>query len=221
MERGHPCPHEREARRKDSMSIGTYKPRGWHSRGYLPHFDAGEIFQTITFRLHDSMPQHLLKKWRQELALESPHFEDALQYRIEAYLDRGYGACYLRSRQIAEIVQSALLFFDGERYRLSAWVIMPNHVHLLATPCSPHSMSEVMHSIKSYTSQQANKALNRSGRFWFEDYFDRYVRNAQHYENAVSYIINNPVRAGLCKSFRDWQFSSAWFRSREPSAART
>ena len=220
MERGHPCPHERQARRKDPMSLDTHKSRGWHSRGYLPHFDAGEIFQTITFRLHDSMPQHLLEKWRQELAGESPDFEDELRYRIEAYLDRGYGACYLRSKLIAEIVQSALFYFDGERYRLSAWVIMPNHVHLLAAPCSPHSLSEVMHSIKSYTAQQANKALKRSGRFWFEDYFDRYVRNAQHYENAVSYIINNPVRAGLCKSFRDWEFSSAWFRWHERSAAR-
>jgi REP element-mobilizing transposase RayT len=202
------------------MSLNIHKPRGWHSRGYLPHFDAGEIFQTITFRLHDSLAQQLLEKWRQELARESPDFEDELRYRIEAHLDCGYGACYLRSKQIAEIVQSALFYFDGERYRLSAWVIMPNHVHLLAAPCSPHSLSEVVHSIKSYTSQQANRALKRSGRFWFEDYFDRYIRNAQHYESAVSYIVNNPVRAGLCKSSRDWQFSSASLQAHELNAAR-
>jgi REP element-mobilizing transposase RayT len=214
MERGHPCPHEREARR-NVMSSDKHQPRGWHSRGYLPHFDAGEIFQTITFRLHDSMPQNLLEKWRRELTRESPDFEDELRYRIEAYLDRGCGACYLADKRIAELIQNALLYFDGDRYRLCAWVVMPNHVHLLAAPCVPHSLSGVMHSIKSYTAQQANKILGRTGRFWFEDYFDRYIRNEQHYENAVSYIINNPVRAGLCKSFRDWQFSSAWFSSRD------
>jgi REP element-mobilizing transposase RayT len=194
--------------------ISDHKPIGWHSRGYLPHFDAGEVFQSITFRLYDSMPQTLLEQWKQELARESEEFEDKLRYKIEAYLDRGIGACYLANNRIATLVQSALLHFDGERYRLAAWVVMPNHVHLLAAPCSPHSLSNIMHSIKSYTAQQANKILGRKGNFWFEDYFDRYIRNANHYENALSYIESNPEGAGLCKSSRDWEFSSAWFRSR-------
>src|SRR6266403_1570918 len=106
-----------------------YKPLGWHSRGYLPHFDAGEVFQSITFRLYDSMPQELLVKWREELARESEQVEDKLRWRIEAYLDQGYGACYLSDIRIANMVQNALLHFDGDRYRLSAWIIMPNHVH--------------------------------------------------------------------------------------------
>src|SRR5438034_10983074 len=92
-----------------------YKPAGRHSRGYLPHFDAGEVFQSITFRLHDSMPQILLDKWKHELANESENREDELRYRIEAYLDRGMGACYLADEGIASLVQSALLHFDGER----------------------------------------------------------------------------------------------------------
>lgn len=195
------------------MSANDIQPKGWHSRGYLPHFDAGEVFQAITFRLDDSMPQQLLAKWRRELSRESEDFADAIRYRIEAYLDRGCGSCYLTDRRIATLVQSALLHFDDDRYRLSAWVVMPNHVHVLAAPCLGHTLSGIMHSIKSYTANEANKLLNRKGPFWFEDYFDRYIRNAQHYENAVNYIESNPVRAGLCRSAREWRFGSAWFRA--------
>ncbi|HEY5992759.1 MAG TPA: transposase [Candidatus Udaeobacter sp.] len=188
-----------------------HRPAGWHNRGYLPHFDAGEVFQSITFRLHDSMPQALLEEWKRELARESAHIEDDLRWRIEGYLDQGYGACHLANVQTATMVQNALLHFDGDRYRLTAWVIMPNHVHLLAAPCYGYSVSDIMHSLKSYTAQEANKMLQRKGRFWYEDYFDRYIRNAKHFENAISYIENNPVTAGLCGSAGDWQFSSARF----------
>ena len=77
------------------MMRDDFEPRGWHSRGYLPHFDAGEVFQSITFRLHDSMPQSLLEMWREELARESAEFEDKLRWRIESYLDQGYGVTEL------------------------------------------------------------------------------------------------------------------------------
>src|SRR6266849_632314 len=89
---------------------------------------------------------------------------------LKLTLDQGYGTCHLADDRIAALVQNALLHFDGERYRLSAWVLMPNHVHLLAAPLAGHSLSNMMHSIKSYTAQQANKILQRNGRFWFEDY---------------------------------------------------
>jgi putative DNA methylase len=193
-----------------------YRPAGWHSRGYLPHFDAGEVFQSITFRLYDSMPQELLVKWKSELARESEQVEDKLRWKIEAYLDTGCGACHLSDPHIANMVENALLHFDGERYRLSAWVLMPNHVHLLVAPCYAHSLSDIIHSLKSYTAQEVNKILGRKGRFWFEDYFDRYIRNARHFENALSYIENNPVRAGLCASAWEWRFGSAWHRKHVP-----
>src|SRR2546421_12424915 len=93
-----------------------YRLDGWHSRGYLPHFDGGEIPQTITFRLHDSLPQTLLDRWRQELAHEAMfNFETVLRKRIESYLDQGYGSSYLKEPGIASLVQDALLHFDGLR----------------------------------------------------------------------------------------------------------
>src|SRR5215210_2316958 len=100
---------------------------GWHSRGYLPHFDGGEISQFITFRLKDSLPLSVLDSWRRELGRE----DDAeLRRRIEAYLDQGRGNAFLREPAVAAIVERAMLHHDGKRYRLTAWVVMPNHVHL-------------------------------------------------------------------------------------------
>jgi len=69
-----------------------------------------------------------------------------------------------------------------------------------------------MHSHKSYTAHEANKLLNRTDQFWMDEYFDRYIRNAEHFRNTVKYVENNPVRAGLCSTPSDWPFSSAWFR---------
>ena len=120
----------------------------------------------------------------------------------------------MRNPKVAEIVQRALVFHDRAKYRLSAWVIMPNHVHLLCTPLSGHSLAEIMHSIKSFTSSEANKMLERSGRFWQKEYFDRYIRNARQFDRTVTYIENNPVRANLCDKAEDWVFGSAYFRKK-------
>jgi REP element-mobilizing transposase RayT len=192
--------------------------RGWHSRGYLPHFDGGEISQFITFHLGDSMPQEVIGKWKRMLDhLPEEEVKLLLQRRIEAYLDQGYGSCYLKDERIATLVQNSFLYFDGERYRLSAWVVMPNHIHLLLTPIGEYTLSSIMHSLKGYTSSESNKILSRSGKFWQEDYFDRYIRDVDHFEKAVVYIENNPVKAGLCKHSNDWRFSSAYFRARTTS----
>jgi putative DNA methylase len=196
-----------------------YRPVGWHSRGYLPHFDGGEIPQFITFRLGDSMPQGLLERWREELAREAPdNWEVALRRRVELYLDQGYGKCYLRDERVAAMAQNALLYFDGERYRLAAWVVMPNHTHFLLTPLPKYPLGGIMHSLKSYTAHRANKILRRAGQFWQEDYYDRYLRDYEHYVKTVAYIENNPVKARLCERPEDWPYSSARVRLKAGSA---
>jgi REP element-mobilizing transposase RayT len=188
---------------KDSRAVG------WHGRGYLPHFDGGEVAQSVTFRLNDSLPRSVVERWRRELA---PDEEVALRRRAEAYLDEGYGAASLKEPRVAAVVQDALLYYDGVRYRLAAWVVMPNHVHLLATPCGGHTLSGIMHSLKSYTASEVNKLLGLKGQLWMEDYFDRYVRSFAHYERAITYIENNPVKAKLCRAAEEWPFSSAHFK---------
>jgi REP element-mobilizing transposase RayT len=183
---------------------------GWHSRGYLPHFDGGELAQFITFRLHDALPGSVLARWKEELKLEKPgEIEAIMRRRVEAYLDQGHGSCYLKEPGLATMVQNALIFHDKSKYRLSSWVIMPNHVHLLCTPVTGHSLAEIMHSLKSYTASEANKMLGRKGRLWQKEYFDRYIRSARHFAKVVAYIENNPVKACLCEKAEDWPFSSA------------
>ena len=186
---------------------------GWHSRGYLPHFGWPQIAQFVTFRLADSLPQQLLEKWRAELKNESGiDIDVTLRRRIEAYLDQGYGKCHPKNPAVAALVQSSLLFFDGDRYKLSAWVVMPNHLHALMTPGAGHDLSKILQSLKSYSANEANKILFRQGKFWQQESFDRYIRNHEHFVSVVRYIENNPVKASLCKRPEDWPYSSAWFR---------
>ena len=187
--------------------------KGWHSRGYLPHFDAN-VCQFVTFHLHDSMPQHVLKRFREEI--DAGKFADRdreFRLRIENYLDAGIGRCMLREPEIAEVVENALLFRDGERYHLRAWVLMPNHGHILLRTDLGHSLSTIMRDIKGFTSRSINKLIGETGPIWQPDYFDRYIRDGKHFSTALRYIENNPVMAGLAERAEDWRFGSAWWRA--------
>ena len=135
--------------------------------------------------------------------------DDDKRSRVEQYLNSGYGACYLKDERIGRLVEEALFHFDGERYRLIAWVVMPNHVHVLVELIDGFPLGAVVHSWKSYTANKANKLLGRRGRFWFPDYFDRYIRNEGHLANAIDYIHNNPFKAGLVERPELWTYSSA------------
>lgn len=197
------------------------EPRGWYTRGYLPHFDGGEHrSQFITVRLYDSLPTEVLKRIGQEIELRKPeHISREKFILIEKYLDSGLGRCFLRQRRVAEIVRDSLLKLDGERYRLIAWVIMANHIHLLLRPHPGFPLDKILHSFKSYTSLQSNRALGRSGPFWMREAFDRYIRDEQHFHRTVRYIENNPVKAGLCERAEDWEFGSAWDSTRRQDAS--
>jgi REP element-mobilizing transposase RayT len=104
-----------------------------------------------------------------------------------------------------------LLHFDTVRYRLFAWVVMPNHVHALLQLVPGRPLDRIVHSWKSYTAKQANRLLGRTGPFWAREYFDRVMRDDGHLVKTAAYIETNPVKAGLCASISDWQFSSAWY----------
>jgi REP element-mobilizing transposase RayT len=195
-----------------------YQPRGWHSRGYLPHFDGGEILQFITIRLADSLPSHLLEIWREELEAEKVEDKDAaLRKRIEYYLDEGHGNCFLQNKEVAEVVKNSLLHLNGKKYRLIAWVIMPNHIHFLAMLLHRVSLSSMMQVLKGFSAREANKLLERGGAFWQADYFDRYIRNEKHFHATIAYIENNPVKANLCAAKEDWFFSSAYLEESKES----
>jgi REP element-mobilizing transposase RayT len=177
--------------------------RGWFDRGFLPHFDGGAVVQTTTFRLADSLPRELYKHI---LGLADDAERQILLHRL---IDEGRGSCLLSTPENAGIVADALSFFDGERYKLLAWVIMPNHVHAMIEQIEGHRLDRIVHSWKSFTAKQINRRLNSEGRIWARDYFDRYVRDERHYLNAICYIENNPVKAGLVRLAEDWAYSSA------------
>ena len=201
---------------KNSPHKDELREAGWHSRGYLPHFDERDVPQFITSHLFDSVPGSVLQRWKRELNVSNPRADQILlQRRIEKYLDHGYGQAFMKDHRVATMIQDVLLGSDNESYRLSAWVVMPNHIHMLATRFEGYTLADIMQSFKSLTSHKANKLLNRRGRFWMLDYFDRYIRNAEHFAKTVQYIENNPVKARLCKRPEDWPFSSAWFRAQK------
>jgi len=168
----------------------------------------------ITFRLADSLPAELVERWKEELRIGPPGEQQdgrqiELHQRIAQYEDRGHGECLLRNPEVASIVEGALLFWDGIRYRLLDWCVMPNHVHVLVEIFEGHVLSEVVHSWKSFTAHRVSDLLGRAGTLWQVEYFDRFIRNPEHFARARAYIRENPVKAGLVERSEEWRFSSA------------
>ena len=156
---------------------GERAPR-WYWGEHLPHFDQPEAVQSITIRLFDSLPQERLA----ELERDAERLDDVTRRKqIEAWLDAGYGDCFLSQPKVGAVVEGAFQFFHGQRYWLHAWVLMPNHAHVLIELMAEPTLKDVLHSWKSYTSHAANKVLQRRGSFWQEDYWDRYIRNQRHF----------------------------------------
>jgi REP element-mobilizing transposase RayT len=182
--------------------------QAWHERGYLPHRDEPGLTQFVTFRLADSFPEALRSEWEHLWKIEN---ERARRLELENYLDRGKGKCYLRYPKIAQLVETALRFFDGSRYELRGWAIMSNHVHVLFKVGSV-PMSRILESWKKHTAIHANPLLKRRGSLWAADYFDTYMRDTEHEQKTIRYIENNPTKAKLVLNPKDWLWSSARYR---------
>jgi REP element-mobilizing transposase RayT len=203
-----------------NAGVPPAESRGWYSRGYLPHFDAPCVVQSITFRLADALPLSVIEGWRIELQIDrhmpanDPRMID-LRRKIDRYEDAGHGSCVLRDPRAADLVETALLHFDKEHYSLMAWCVMPNHVHAMIEIRDGFPLPRVLHSWKSYTAKEINKVLGTAGKLWLEEYHDRFIRDERHFHAAIAYIENNPVAAGLCRESREWMFSSANHRERE------
>lgn len=185
-----------------------HRPAAIHSRN-LPHWTQEGATYFVTFRLADSLPSELARQLgleREEWLKRYPgKLTPARQQELhqflfewqEEHLDRGHGECWLGRSDVGTLVEAALQHFDGERYALGSYVVMPNHVHLLVRPFGRHSLSEISHTWKSFTAKGANKLLKRSGIFWQEESFDHIVRSEKELERFGRYIAENPVKAGL------------------------
>ena len=135
----------------------------------------------------------LRSEWEGLLKIED---DRRRRIELEAYLDKGRGECHLRRSDVAEIVESSLLFRHGVQYDLRAWVIMPNHVHLLFR-VQDVPMAQLMDAWKGYTAKETNKILGCKGQFWQEGYWDTYMRDSHHESKTRRYIETNPTKAKL------------------------
>ena len=184
--------------------------QGWHERGYLPHRDAPGLVQFVTFRLADAFPAALRSEWAGQLAVTDGRER---RRQFEAYLDRSRGEALLRRVEVGGLVDRALRFYHGEQFELRAWVVMPNHVHALVRVESM-SLGRIIADLKRYTAREANRLLDRHGSFWAPDYWDTYVRDAEHERRVRRYIENNPTKAFLVRDPKEWRWSSARYRNR-------
>jgi len=183
-------------------------PVGIYSR-HLPHWRQEGCTYFVTFRLGDSIPQDKARQWEAELddwhrRNPEPHSrEQRADYharfteRFHQWLDAGHGACWLRDPDRAAVVEQALRCFEGERYVLRGYVVMPNHVHVLVQPVQGHLLKDILHSWKSFTAHKLNEVLGRKGKVWQDESFDCIVRNPAQLEKYAVYIQQNPAKAGL------------------------
>jgi REP element-mobilizing transposase RayT len=112
--------------------------------------------------------------------------------RLQRWLDQGFGECVLRKPPLRIIVEDALRHFDGERYRLDEFIVMPNHVHVVVTPLGKNSLSAIIHSWKAFTGRKLNALLNQKAPFWQKESFDHIVRSTASLEKFRQYIRDNP-----------------------------
>jgi len=193
------------------MGVSGVSPEIEKRQGaYLPHWTKEGAVYAITFRLADSVPSDVRQGWkaeREHLAeLESQgnltekekfEFQRLLSEKVDAYLDSGVGSCVLKDPKAAGIVANACKHFDGERYRLHAWCVMPNHVHVVVQPHEGQDLADILHSWKSFTAKEINKLLGRQGELWQAEYFDHLIRDDADYNRCVQYVADNPDKAKL------------------------
>ena len=158
--------------------------------GDLPHWRQEGTTYFVTFRLADSLPQEKLQRWRAERDQwmqmhPEPHDEAARReyyelfpQRLQQWLDAGSGSCVLAIPEVKKLVEESLRHFDGERYRLHEFVVAPNHVHVLVSPSGEHTLSEILHSWKSFTAHKILKVAEWQSRPGSESPEQHYTRRS-------------------------------------------
>jgi REP element-mobilizing transposase RayT len=189
-------------------------------RKRLPHWEDAVAHYFVTFRLADSLPSAVLRQFefdrqdiiatakanRRELTLRERSRLIKLFVRgIETHLDAASGSCLLAKPDVAAMFVRILRHFDGSRYRLHAWCVMPNHVHVVFRPLAEHKLSAILHAWKSYSAKEANRILRRSGDFWQREYYDHLIRDERDLQRCIRYVLDNPKKAGL----KNWAWVGA------------
>ncbi len=187
----------------------------------LPHWSQAGTIAFITFRTSDSMPRSVIEAWRSERmswlrkhgvdptannrraklqgldTVTRREFYQKFSRRWQEELDACHGSCVLKNPELGSIVSQSLKHFDDQRYELTDFVVMPNHVHVLAAFFDEDSMLAQCESWKRFTATQINRKTGNQGRFWQQDGFDHLVRSLDQFEALRKYIAENPMNAHL------------------------
>ena len=238
------------------MNHFDYKP---FYRRNLPHIQPPGATFFVTFHLAGSLPQSILRQWREEKSQLEAEKSRILKLQNDADLasvERGVsqqtrewfrkiektlddaqsGPVWLKDDQIAKQVADSMHYLDGKVYRLDAYCIMANHVHVVFTPLPKqplavpqtfslqtdqndaqtkslcyNTLSSIMQSLKGYTARKANQRLGRRGQFWQHESYDHCVRNPNEWRRIITYVLNNPVKAGLVDDWKKWPWN--YYRS--------
>jgi REP element-mobilizing transposase RayT len=208
-------------------------------RRNLPHYQPDNSIYFVTFRLVNSLPKSAIEFIKREFKsqlkiLNNNNSGVNLQKKIYLLQNKYFGkfdnllnnnnkgSFWLKQDNIALIVSNAIHFYDEKKYLLFAFCIMPNHVHILfkieqnqrvplQNEKSDYIVTKILQDLKKFTAREANKLLGRSGQFWHHESYDHVVRNDNELENVYYYILQNPVKAGLVKSWKDWKWSFSKF----------
>ena len=229
-----------------------FKNTGNWSKHFLPHYNAENKYQMITYRLADSLPQNVLVSLKDN-SLGSPQSsagkQEDIERRktIETALDKGYGSCLLCKPDIAKKVIDTWKFYHKKHYKLIAYVVMPNHIHVMIKTLNTWDLGKIVWAWKSYVakyvlnieeyksliieSNEKKQALTNKSRvpeerqrymkpagdcgvskirLWHREYWDRFIRDENHFKKAIEYIHMNPVKAGLVNSPKKWKWSSCF-----------
>ncbi len=187
----------------------------------LPHWSQPGAIAFITWRTWDSLPEKVIRQWQEErdawltnhgIDPSLPSWQECVRRldhqagrqfqafvadRRNDHLDACHGECVLRQAELSLEVANSLQHFNGDRYDVTDFVVMPNHVHLLAAFPRSDDMLPQCDSWKHFTATRINRILNRKGRFWQQDGFDHLVRSQEQFDYLRDYIANNPTKANL------------------------
>lgn len=231
-------------------SLARPDPPNRFYRRRLPHWQpvAGAIF--LTWRLYGSLPREALDRLQAEResldrqpqrADETPrdralrHQKGLFGLADELLAQDTAGPKWLGKEPIARLMVDALFYHHRRLYILLAFVVMPNHVHVLlipmeqrptegpdvasslnsgaGLPAMPVPLRQITHSLKSYVAHEPSRRLARPPRpFWQDESYDHWVRSEAELGRVVTYVESDPVRSGLADSPEEWRWSSAWER---------
>jgi len=204
-----------------------YKKKEFYRRN-LPHYqNSGGLF-FVTYNVKSALKISeikLLNNWFDK-RIELLPFEKKIKYsdeldeeyrryfgKYDKMLHTGKRNCWLKNTECAKIVADSLHFWDNIRIELYAYCVMPNHVHTVFKVFEKDEngkklyLQDITESVKKFSARECNKILGRKGQFWQNESYDRLVRSQDELFRIISYILDNPVKAGLCKNRKDWEFS--------------